>query len=99
MDETARLRVLSLGVLAYHHQVDLTGTHATERRSDSGVEDSRTHVYVLVESSAYGQQQTVQRRVVPDGRMSYSAQQDGVRAPQLIEGVRRHHPTVLEVEF
>ena len=62
----------------------------------AGIEIGGTHVGVLIEGAADGQQQAVQGGVIGDFGMSDGAEQDGVAGLQQIDGAGRHHAAPAE---
>ena len=97
VDEAAHLRVLALGVLADHDEIDVAALGPRQRRVHPGIEIGRPHVGVLVEGAPDGQQQAVQRGVVGNLGMAHRAQQDGIAGLEQIDGARRHHAAPAEV--
>ena len=63
----------------------------------AGIEIGRTHVGVLIEGAADGQQQAVQRGVIGNFGMADRAEQDGVAGLQQIDRAGRHHAAPAEV--
>ena len=97
VDEAADLRVLALGVLADHDEIDVAAFGPGERRLHAGIEVGGTHVGVLIEGAADGQQQAVERGVVGNFGMSDRAEQDGVAGLEQIDRAGRHHAAPAEV--
>src|ERR1700704_5143478 len=46
-----------------------------------------------------GNQKSPKRDVIRDGGMSYRSEEDGVKGPQLLDAIRRHHFSGREVGF
>ena len=62
-----------------------------QRRFDTRIEIRRTHVGILIEGAADGQQQAVQRDVIGNVGMADGAQQDGIAGLQQIQRAGGHH--------
>ena len=97
VDEAAHLRVLALGVLADHDEIDVAALGLGQRRLDARVKIGGTHVGVLIEGAPDGQQQAVERGVIGNIGMAHGAEQDGVAGLQQIDRAGRHHAAPAEV--
>ncbi len=97
VDKAAHLRVLAFGVFAHHHEIDLAALGPRQGRLHAGIEIGGTHVRVLVEGAADGQQQPVQRGVVGDFGMAHRAQEDRVAGLQQVDRAGGHHPAPAEI--
>ena len=92
-ERTAVARVGTLGALADHHEVDLSGVR--EGRGDAGEDPGRTQVHVVVELEPQPQQQPALEDARGEVRVvrlpTDRTEQDGVVLPDLGEhGVRQH---------
>jgi hypothetical protein len=91
-------RVLALGVLAHHVEVDVAHLAVGQRAGHAGHQAHRAQVDVLVEVAPELDQRAPQRDVVGHrGRPADGAEVDGVKALELREPVVRHHLAVLQV--
>ena len=91
-------RVLTLGVLAHHPEIDIAGLAVGERRRHARHQADRPQVDVLIELAAEQNQRTPERDVIgDDGRPADRAEIDGVVFADLVLPVLRHHAAVLGV--
>ena len=91
-------RILALGVLAHHPEVDVAGLAAGERAGHAGHQAHGAQVDVLVELAPEQDQRAPQRDVV--GQLvghADGAEVDRVMAADLLLPVLRHHAAVLFV--
>ena len=94
----AQGRVLALGVLADHHEIDVAGLLVRQRAGYAGEQAHRADVHVLVEVAAELEQRAPQRDVVRDlVRPADGAEVQGVEALELVEPVVGHHLAVGQV--
>ncbi|MNT11430.1 hypothetical protein D3C72_1463090 [compost metagenome] len=94
----ADARILALGVLAHHVEVDIARLAAGQRALDAGHQAHRAQVYVLVERAAELEQRAPQGHVVRDLLgPAHGAEVDGVVLDQRVEPVVRQHLAVTGV--
>ena len=63
----------------------------------AGIEIGGTHVGVLIEGAADGEEQAVQRGVIGNFGMAHRAEQDGVAGLEQVDRAGRHHAAPAEV--
>ncbi|MNP07878.1 hypothetical protein D3C76_999230 [compost metagenome] len=91
-------RILALGVLADHHEIDVPGFAPGQRTRHTGKQPHRTDIHVLIEVTAELQQRTPQGNVIRHFvRPAHGAKVNRVEALELFEPVGRHHLPVFQV--
>ncbi len=91
-------RILTLGVLAHHPEVDVAGLAVGERARHARHQPHRPQIDVLIEFAAEQDQRAPQRDVVGHAvRHADGAEIDGVVLADLVFPILRHHAAVLFV--
>lgn len=89
--------VFPFGVFAVDDEIDRACRFVFEGAFDTFVEVGGAEADVLVESAPDGEQESIERDMVLNFRMSDGTEEDGVEFCQLIEVVGGSHPAVCEV--
>ena len=97
VEHSADLRVLPFRVLADDDEVDVARLLVGQGAPNARIEHRRTHARVLIELAPNRQEQAVEGEVVLQPGIADGAEEDGVEGPQTVDGVGRHHASVLEV--
>ena len=97
-DLAADARILALGILAYHVEVDLAGLAVGQRALDAGHQLAGAQIDVLVELAPELQQRAPQRHVIGNllGHAD-GAEEDGIEPGERGLPVIRQHLAVLEI--
>src|SRR5882762_105307 len=95
----ADVRIFSFVVLTDDAEINLTGFPILQRSFNSFKKTHRPQIYVLPETSAYGDQQSPKRNVIRNAGMANGAEEDSVERPQLLQAVGGHHLSGLDVSF
>src|SRR5678815_1564613 len=96
---SADRRVLALGILADHDEVDLFRRAVGEWCGDALEQTDRAEIDVLIEAAADWNQQSPQRDVIGHAGVADSAEKHRVELLQLLEPVLRHHAAGLRVDL
>ena len=91
MHAPAGAGIFAFRILAHDHPVELRTADRAQGAHDPRQHPRRAHVGVLVERLADRKPETPEADVVGHVRRTDRAEIDRVRAPDLIEAVRRHH--------
>src|SRR4029077_16665575 len=89
--------VFTLAVLAHDDEVDLSRLASTERTCNSFKKPDGAQIDILSKATPDGYQLAPERDVVRHARITDRAQTDRVVGTELIESIRGHHATRLQV--
>src|SRR6266702_3125374 len=97
MRASSQAGILTLGVLAHDHPVQVALLAAAQRRRYTGQDFRRPKICILVEALANRQTQPPERHVVRDAGRAHGAEVDRIKSPQPVQCVGRHHRAVFSV--
>src|SRR6267143_1169245 len=95
----ADVRIFPFVVLTDDAEINLTGFPILQRSFNSFKKTYRPQIYVLPETSAYGDQHSPKRNVIRNAGMANGAEEDSLERPQLLQAVGGHHLSGLDVSF
>src|SRR6267378_1548470 len=99
IEAPANVSIFPLVVLTDEAEINLAGFPVLQRSFNPFKKSHGAQIYVLTESAADRNQQAPERNVIRHTGMSNSAKEDGVKRPELLQTICRHHLSGLNVGF